>query len=428
MKTRLFIFEDDDYEHFLPLSINRPVFTLLCGTMPLWKKWMKFFPDAEIGFFCRGEISAYLREQTSISCNSFNFENCDRAIFVNGRIIPDNKLVKSISESKSNRIFLTNGNLTALTLDAKSDVAATLTQMNYWGYGHFKSVLKSIDKTDIESEWLNYIWDFIAKNPSQIIADRNAFAEDYAQFDLSADKLNRNGCLLHNSQDILVSPDATIDGQTVLDAHNGVIIIDKNVHIDPHTRVVGPCYIGPDCHLVGGKIREGCSFGPCCRVGGEVEESIFLGYSNKYHEGFMGHAYLGEWVNLGALTTNSDLKNNYGNVRVNIGIGEQDTKLMKVGSFIGDHVKTGIGTLLNTGISIGFATNIFGGGLLMEKYIPPYVWGGNKGFFEYRLDKAIETAMAVMKRRDVEMTDRCKEIFKSAFESTAQNRQDFGIN
>ena len=233
--------------------------------------------------------------------------------------------------------------------------------------------------------------------------------------------------MLYNANDIRVAGDAVIDGQTVLDAREGPIIIANKVRINSHTRIEGPCYIGPETQIVGAKVREGCSFGPNCRVGGEVEESVFLGYSNKYHEGFMGHAYLGEWVNLGALTTNSDLKNNYGNIRVDIGLGEMDTGLMKVGSFIGDHVKTGIGTLLNTGISIGFGSNIFGGGLVKDKFVPAFAWGGPEGYGEYRLDKALETALIAMRRRDVTMTAKCENVFKLVFENTNGDRSKPGI-
>ena len=139
----------------------------------------------------------------------------------------------------------------------------------------------------------------------------------------------------------------------------------------------------------------------------------------------MGHAFLGEWVNLGALTTNSDLKNNYGSIKVDIGIGLVDTGQMKIGSFIGDHVKTGIGMLLNTGISIGFGSNIFGGGLISEKYIPPFIWGGNDGYSEYRLDKALETAAIAMSRRGEELTTAGAAVFKSIFDFTCEKRNRF---
>ena len=174
--------------------------------------------------------------------------------------------------------------------------------------------------------------------------------------------------------------------------------------------------------LTGGKIREGTSIGPVCRVGGEVEGTIFLGYSNKYHEGFLGHAYVGEWVNLGALTTNSDLKNNYSTIKVMVNETLVDSGLIKVGSFIGDHVKTGIGTLLNTGISLGFASNIFGGGMLKLKYVPAFFWGGPESQEIYELSKALQTIRTVMKRRGVELTGDEENLFKKIYEMTEKER------
>jgi UDP-N-acetylglucosamine diphosphorylase/glucosamine-1-phosphate N-acetyltransferase len=168
--------------------------------------------------------------------------------------------------------------------------------------------------------------------------------------------------------------------------------------------------------LVGGRIRSGCSFGPVCRIGGEVEQSIFLGHDNKYHDGFLGHAYVGQWVNLGALTTNSDLKNNYGTVRVEVGGQEIDTGLLKVGSFIGDHVRTGIGTLLNTGISVGFCSNLFGGGMFAQKSIPPFSWGTVGKIDEYQVDQALLTAEQVQRRREVAFSPAQKRLFLELFE------------
>lgn len=151
--------------------------------------------------------------------------------------------------------------------------------------------------------------------------------------------------------------------------------------------------------------------------------SIFLGYSNKYHEGFLGHSYAGEWVNLGALTTNSDLKNNYGNIKVFLNGKNIDTGLVKVGSMIGDHVKTGIGTLLNTGINIGFGSNLFGGGMIKEKFIPSFYWGGVQGFSEYEFGKMIDTAEKVIKRRNKKLTSKEKRLFSILFELTKEERK-----
>lgn len=229
--------------------------------------------------------------------------------------------------------------------------------------------------------------------------------------------------LIYNIEKVYLGKNCQIDGQVVLDARGGPIFIGDNVTIQSQSRVEGPCYIGEESILVGGKIREGTSIGPVCRVGGEVEQSIFLGYSNKYHEGFLGHSYVGEWVNLGALTTNSDLKNNYSPVKVMMKGEMVDSGLIKVGSFLGDHVKTGIGTLLGTGMVVGFATNIFGGGMIREKSIPSFCWGDTYKLEEFELDKAIKTAQIVMERRNVELMEEEKLLFRKIFEMTKMERK-----
>ena len=425
MDIRIFIFEDDDYERFYPLTYNRPVYQLLSGAFPIWQKWQKYFPQAEIRFLCRNEIAAWVRERSGIICNRIEFENCSKAVFINGRVLPDQILVENITSRSTETIALTEGNLSYAVIDPAGSSAQKLSRMDFWGYGHFKAIIKDLPKTDIDSRWLNYIWDFIAENPAQLKHDWQIVNRDGSGFMGLPQKLPDLGCWTYKPEFIALSESARIDAQTVLDARGGPIIIDEGVYIAPHSRIEGPCFIGPGTQIVGGKIREGCSFGPDCRVGGEVEESIFLGYSNKYHDGFIGHAYLGEWVNLGAMTTNSDLKNNYGTIRVNNGSGEIDTSQIKVGSFIGDHVKTGIGMLLNTGNVIGFASNLFGGGLCVNKFVPPFVWGGEKGFCAYDLVKAMQTAAAVMKRRGQEFSSNDKEIFSKLFTDSDKQRKSF---
>jgi UDP-N-acetylglucosamine diphosphorylase/glucosamine-1-phosphate N-acetyltransferase len=212
---------------------------------------------------------------------------------------------------------------------------------------------------------------------------------------------------------IFVAPGVEIAPQVVIDATHGPVIIERGTVVEPLTFIQGPCYVGPNCRIVGGKIREGCSFGPVCRVGGEVEKTIMLGYCNKYHEGFLGHSYLGEWINLGAMTCNSDLKNNYGQIAVTVNGIDIDTGQIKVGCFIGDHTKTGIGTLLNTGMTIGFSCNLYGGGLFTDRAIPSFSWGTPGNLVDYRLDRAMETAAASMNRRDVAFSEVQRKLFEA---------------
>ena len=183
--------------------------------------------------------------------------------------------------------------------------------------------------------------------------------------------------------------------------------------------------MGRDTQIVGGKIREGCSIGPVCRVGGEVEESIIHGYSNKYHDGFLGHAYVGEWVNLGALTTNSDLKNDYSTVEVKLNGQPIDTNDTKVGGFIGDHTKTSIGTLFNTGSIVGMMTNILGGSEILPKTIPSFcLFANGKAFKGFGLRKLLQTAETAMGRRKVTFTEADRSVLTHAYELTKDERQE----
>jgi UDP-N-acetylglucosamine diphosphorylase/glucosamine-1-phosphate N-acetyltransferase len=184
----------------------------------------------------------------------------------------------------------------------------------------------------------------------------------------------------------------------VVDASTGPIILDSGAEIEPFTRLSGPAYVGRSTQLLGGKVMGPCAFGPGCKISGEIEASIVQGFSNKAHDGYFGHGFLGEWVNLGAMTTNSDLKNTYGTVRV-LRSGETvDTGCIKVGSYLSDHTKAGIGTLLPTGACLGVGVNIVAGGLT-AKSIPPFVWGGAGDYMEHRLERMLETTKIVVERR-----------------------------
>ena len=197
----------------------------------------------------------------------------------------------------------------------------------------------------------------------------------------------------------------------VLDTRDGPIRLDDGVTVEPFTHLRGPAYVGAGSTLLGGRLTA-VSIGPVCKVHGEIEETVILGYGNKAHDGFLGHAYVGMWVNLGALTTNSDLKNNYGTVRVWTPDGVVDTGRRKVGCLVGDHVKTAIGTLLNTGTVLDTGSNVFGG--TPPGYLPPFSWGAAER--AYDLSAFLATAATVMGRRDVELTDGQRRLLRTAWE------------
>jgi UDP-N-acetylglucosamine diphosphorylase/glucosamine-1-phosphate N-acetyltransferase len=187
------------------------------------------------------------------------------------------------------------------------------------------------------------------------------------------------------------------------------------------SRVAGPVYVGRGSTVLGGSV-EASSIGPVCRIRGEFAESVALGWSNKQHDGHIGHAYLGAWVNLGAETTNSDLKNNYSSVRLWTPEGEMDTGEIKLGSFLGDHVKTGIGLLLNTGTVVGAGSNLYGS-LMPPKYVPPFSWGTGEDLTAYRVEKFLEVAERAMGRRNVQLTPGARAQLERAWQRT-RGRQE----
>jgi UDP-N-acetylglucosamine diphosphorylase/glucosamine-1-phosphate N-acetyltransferase len=273
----------------------------------------------------------------------------------------------------------------------------------------------------IELPTWNYTWDLILSNPAQLADDFRAAGRSGIE-----GKIEQPNAVRGSATDVYVGRGANIHPMVVLDAEHGPIYIDEDVEIHPFTRVEGPCYVGRKSILLGAKCREGMSIGPMCRVGGEVEESIIQGYSNKYHDGFLGHAYVGEWVNLGALTTNSDLKNDYSNVSVTLdGHTPIDTGSTKVGSLIGDHTKTSIGTLLNTGACVGAMALLVGHGKPLPKFIPSFAWflegAVTKGFGKSQL---YATAKIAMSRRKCQWTDADAALWDAVFKLTAPERDE----
>lgn len=248
----------------------------------------------------------------------------------------------------------------------------------------------------VEARMLAYPWKLIEWNAEAIAGD---LGDSPAEIRGEVHPL----AVLLEPQRISVAPGARIDPLAVLDARNGPIRIEAGAIVLSHTVVAGPCVVGRGTQLLGGFIGRS-TFGPECRVAGEVEECVWQGYANKRHHGFLGHSVVGEWVNLGALTTNSDLKNNYGPVRVWVDGREIDSGNPKVGALIGAHVKTGIGTLIPTGGSIGVGSNLFGGGRFAPKRVPAFAWWDGERVVEHRLEAFLETARIAASRRGRTLT------------------------
>lgn len=398
-KNCVIVFEDEHYSRFYPISLSRPIYNILSGSKTNLERIRHHFNDFPIFTLCRQYLSKDIIEW------EFN-----RVIFINGSAVFRLKDLEFINELKNNdepTVYIKNGMLIAAILKnikELKDIPSDIIENS-----------KKIEEVDILT--FSYIWEPVLENQKLIEQDFDEYFKDRDSKDKIGDSF------VYGRKEIFVSDGVSADFASVIDAREGPIVIGRNVEIKPFTYLEGPAFIGDECKLVGGKITKGCSLGNGCRVGGEVENTIIIGNTNKYHEGFIGHSYIGEWVNLGALTTNSDLKNNYSKISVKQNGTVIKTKSIKIGSFIGDHTKTGIGTTLNTGTNIGFSCNLFGGGLIMEKEIPPFAWGNDSLRRSFLLDDAIETAKIVLKRRGFLFDS--YQLFKHIFNESKKQREDW---
>jgi UDP-N-acetylglucosamine diphosphorylase/glucosamine-1-phosphate N-acetyltransferase len=407
------LFEDSSYRNFYPISLTRPVFVLRCGMLPLYQRINRWFSADILSFAMRNDIAPLVAETLpSIPVNIIK-HNGQSVLFLNGRLRNPGNLLGLLKETKFVTVLKSGSETIGVWFPTGvvADLPSVITPDAYADYvtRHKDSVLE----VETTATLYNYLWDFVNDIDAEVIAD-------FAYVKPATGKGNATvhpGAYILNESQVHLGDGVEMFPTSIIDAAKGPVYIGANVRIEPHSAIVGPCYIGDDTIVLAGKI-VGSSIGSTCRVGGEIEESIFHGYVNKYHAGFIGHSVVGSWVNFGAMTTNSDLKNNYSAIRVSVNGSMVDTGSIKVGSFIGDHTKFGIGTLLNTGISIGIACNLFGGVLVTDKEIKSFSWGPVKDWKRFDIEKAIETAALTMGRRKKTLSEREISLLRTIFNKT----------
>ena len=376
------LFEGSNVDKLNPISANHASFEILCGAFNNLNRIRKVMnKEDSLQLIVRDEISNIVAER--YPNDVVNPEIIKSGMWINGTMIFDEDLLGLYESGKS---YTTGDSLLVVGVDR--DVK--LSEFNAF-IKEAISVSSVINKTKI-----NYLWDAIRVNKNQICHDSTHF------LNMRSGKLH-SSALMINNDNIFIADNAEVCAGCVLDATEGPIIIDEGAVVRIGSLIEGPVYIGKNSKInLGSKIKEGTSIGPVCKIGGEVETSIFQGYSNKQHDGFVGHSYVGEWVNLGANTNTSDLKNNYNNIRITIGDGETiETEGNLLGSIIGDYVKTGISTMLNTGTYIGIGSVVFGSGF-QRKNIKQFSWGDSD---KIDFNKFIDTATKVKQRRNLYISD-----------------------
>lgn len=404
MKVSICIYEDDFFKNFYPLTYSRPVFNLLSGAFTLAEKISNQYKSADINYLCR----------PIFELNEFENSNDYQSIlFINGRLIAPNDLNEIIPLTGENEIFVNGDDIIAVRVNED-----LLSKMDF-DDPMFLSDLKIEKITEVNVTLAEYIWDLIKLNEQEIVKD---FANLKTRI-YTLDDYPENISLL-NRDNILIGENSNIYPFTCIDAKNGPVIIGNNVTIYSNTYIQGPAYIGDNSVIkAGAKIYHNCSIGKVCKIGGEVENSIISDYSNKQHDGFLGHSYIGSWVNLGAGTNNSDLKNNYSKIKFEFNGELIETGMRFFGTLIGDHSKTAINTAINTATVIGFSCNLFGGNVFSKKIYPSFSWGDADKVSEYDLEKSKSVARTIMARRDrvFDMID--ENVFNQIFLATQEDRK-----
>lgn len=413
------IFEGIYFERLLPLTFLRPTFEQRCGITSLKDKILRHFPNVKVTLHCRSYLADFLAEKyPNYEINSISSKEC---LFVNGRVLAEGDFLQKLDLNNPNDILFVNGE----TIVAAKVSGEKLENLKSNLHDLFTlSDFDGLIKKQVDVKMINYYWDLVNNNPSQISVDFKYFTKDKKKKLLG--KIYP-GTFLLNEDEIFIDEGAIVKPGVVLDAEEGPIFIGKGVKLMPNAVIEGPAFIGEGSVVkIGAKIYEGTSIGEVCKVGGEVENSIIHSHSNKQHEGFLGHSYIGMWVNLGADTNNSDLKNNYGSVKVFINGELVDTGSMFVGLTMGDHSKCAINTMFNTGTNVGVSCNIFGAGI-PPKYMPSFSWGGGEMMTTYALDRSLEVAKRVMGRRKIAMSSAEEKLFGKIFDLTREERRKRGM-
>ena len=390
----IILFDDALRTDLLPLCFTRPCGDLRVGILTIKEKW-EIYSATKVSFLTQD----YLQQKFSSNYTTDN-------LYINGRLLPNEKLFEEIlaleegeglgNEEKFEFIAFSSSKAYLNILDSKDDMS----------YRYIKSQYSSV----------SHVTDIFSLNGAEIKNDFKLLTDGK-----SSQKLSSTNTLI--GTDLFIEEGAKVEA-AVLNTTDGPIYIGKDAEIMEGSLIRGPFALCEHSTIkMGAKIYGGTTIGPESKVGGEVSNVVFQGFSNKGHDGFLGNSAIGEWCNLGADTNSSNLKNNYAAVKLwHYGSKRfTNTGLQFCGLIMGDHSKCGINTMFNTGTVVGISANIFGSGF-PRNFIPSFTWGGATGFSTYSLAKAFETAEKVMQRRNLPLTDIDKDILKHIFETSSEHR------
>lgn len=407
---RLCVFEDGGVELLEPLCLTRPAWDLRGGGGTLLERFRRRIAAREVGVIVRpdlAEISRLLHPDFPVNDAAW-LRSREPTLYVNARWLIDTPPEQWAGVGLAN-------NQVAYVAEAQlRPPEESGPALEDW----LEECRRQGPTRSAPGRMMDFLWDLVDAN-SDLLRD------DAAWFRLGHD-LSRSHAIavLGPAENLLVAEGVEVEAYVAADTRGGPITIEPGAVLHAFTRLEGPCHIGAETILLGTKLRAGTTLGPCCRIGGEVEAAIVQGHANKYHDGFLGHAYIGEWVNLAAGTQTSDLRNDYGPVRTTVAGRRVNTGRTKVGCFIGDHTKTGLGALFNTGSVVGAFCNVLPDGRLLPQVIPSFSLVQD-GHLQERWDfrQLFATAAVVMNRRGRELTEVHRELYYGVYESTTDFRR-----
>jgi len=384
------IFEGSKWHTFAPLSLSRPVFALASGACTLLEKHVRHLRPTRLTLWVRPALADYCRRELG--------PRLKVPLAVNEPLDDETALVVSGRTLHFSRFEHTDEQFAVVDdqqLMRKAVVRAPgLTYDDAMNRTARWLKLFDLPRADEEVRMADYVWDLINWNEESLVEDFVAMHER------PSTPPPAGAYHLVNDQNVWIGPDVKLEPGVVLDGSRGPVMLDTGCAVGANAVLKGPCFVGAHAQVKPlAVIHAGTTIGPGCKVGGEISNSILTGYTNKAHEGYVGDSYLGEWVNLGAGTTTSNLKNTYGRIKVHIGDREVDTGRRNLGSLIGDHSKTAIGTRLMTGSYLGYCSMIATGGL-PPTFVPSFSFVTDEGNQAYRVDKALEVMQTVYGRRN----------------------------
>ncbi len=403
------IFDDDKIANFYPITLTRSTGDLRVGILKLRQRIAAYLNTEKISLLVRDDLlPLYRAKHPNKKVNSLL---CGEYTFVNSRLKINEKWANIIKKMPADSVLKIDNEVIAARSSVQVDDESnfSLSQLSNIFAGLKEHKPEKIANTN--HLW-NYIWELISSNAKYI-------EQDFADFFYDKDNYfaTEMGVTILNPYQVWIGEGAELKPGVVIDASDGPIVIDEGVKILSNAVIIGPVFIGKNSVIkAGAKIYEGTSIGAFSKIGGEVEETIIQSYSNKQHDGFLGHSYIGEWVNLGANTNNSDLKNTYKNVTVYFYPENKkvDSGTQFLGAVIGDHVKTGISSSLNTGTTIGVGANLYGQGLIID-FVKSFSWGEFGQLNDYRIDKFLETAAIVKSRRGLSLLPEEKQLYEKIY-------------